>query len=128
MGLYSIFLEAEPPSHMAQDIGKGGKLGPFMQILAADEGLQGEGKEREDVMRFFLAKNVWHMSAQLPPKLGPAPLSSHSHTQLGPAPAGFIPDTGVISDAMSVQPGHPAQDVLRKEPIPTPTQAPPRPS
>lgn len=121
MELYSTLLEAEPPSHMAQDIDtwRGGKLGPFMQFLEADEGLQGEGKEREDVMRVFLAKNVWHTSAPLPPKLGPAPLSSHSHTQLGPAPSGITTETGVISDAMSVQPGHPAQDVLRKEPIPT---------
>lgn len=134
MELHSTFLEVELPSLMAQDIDtwRGGKPDPFMQFLAADKGLEGEGKEREDVMSccfvlvvLLLAKNVWHMSAQLPPKLVPAPLSS----------------TALLSwvqprQELQLTQGSSQMQCLcslatllrRKELIPTPAQAPTRPS
>ena len=113
---------------LGTDTQRGEELGPFLQFLAPKEGLEGKGKEREEVVSFCAKQCGTHQPNCLR-CLDLFPSVPHGHTELGPAPSGITPGTGVACDALSVQPAHPAQDVLGKEPTPSspePHPGPPR--
>lgn len=87
----------------------------FKLFLAPDQGWE----ERKGVHE-FLAKNGVYIS----PTTSKVWICSTLDLK---AQSGIKPETGVVSDAMSMQPTHPALNVLGKEPTPQ-HHTPPRPS